>query len=128
MKTVLELTPEEKQTYRPLRFIEERESVRNRELDFRLRNAQDIAQIAAMLLKAKFGARRVLLFGSVVRASAFTRWSDIDLAVSGIAANEFYFAVAAISGLSPDFRIDLVDYDACDASLRLYIERDGAEL
>ena len=70
----------------------------------------------------------VYLFGSVARSSSFTHWSDIDLAVSGIASNKFYFAVAAISGLSPDFTIDLVDCDDCEASLRSHIYLDGTEL
>jgi predicted nucleotidyltransferase len=58
----------------------------------------------------------------------FTLWSDIDLAAWGIPPERFYDAVAAITGLSPAFRIDLVDPDACRSALRATVEREGIEL
>jgi len=39
--------------------------------------------------------------------SNFTLWSDIDLSASGIAADKYYAAVAAVSDLSSSTRIDL---------------------
>lgn len=70
----------------------------------------------------------VVVFGSLVRRDWFTPWSDIDLAVWGIPANQFYQAVAAVTGLSPDFEVDLVDAEDCSTSLRRTIEREGKEL
>lgn len=42
--------------------------------------AWKIAKKAATVLKNNYGARRVVVFGSLTERSAFTRWSDIDLA------------------------------------------------
>ena len=60
--------------------------------------------------------------------SDFNRWSDIDLAAWGIAVDRFYAAVAAVTGLSAEFKIDLIDPDTCSASLKSAIERQGVEL
>ena len=46
------------------------------------------------------------MFGSLVHDAWFTPWSDIDLAAWGISPERFYGAVAAITGLSPTFRIE----------------------
>jgi predicted nucleotidyltransferase len=73
-------------------------------------------------------AQRVVLFGSLVHEASFTPWSDIDLAAWGIPADRIYAAVAVITGLSPDFKIDLIDPDICRPGLRTAIERDGVEL
>jgi len=43
-------------------------------------------------------------------------------------ADRFYAAVAAIIGLSAEFKVDLVDAEACKVSLREAIDRDGIEL
>jgi tRNA nucleotidyltransferase (CCA-adding enzyme) len=40
---------------------------------------------AAEALKARFGARRVVLFGSLAHAAWFVPDSDVDLAVEGLA-------------------------------------------
>jgi predicted nucleotidyltransferase len=84
-------------------------------------------QIAAILRK-DFGARRVALFGSLASRSDFTLWSDIDLAAWGIPAERFYAAVAAVTALSAEFKIDLVDAEVCKDSLRRAIEQDGIDL
>jgi len=39
---------------------------------------------AAAVLKAEFGARRVILFGSIAHEAWFTSDSDVDLAVEGL--------------------------------------------
>jgi len=66
-----------------------------------------LARKAANLLKSEFGAEKVLVFGSLLHESSFTLWSDIDLSASGIAADKYYAAVAAVSDLSSSTRIDL---------------------
>jgi hypothetical protein len=42
-----------------------------------------------------------------------------------MAADRFYAAVAAVTGLSPEFKIDLVDAETYKPSLREAIHRDG---
>jgi uncharacterized protein len=69
----------------------------------------------------------VVVFGPVARGEWFTPWSDIDLAAWGIAVDRYYAAVAAVTGLSEDFKIDLVDPETCRPTVRAAIEREGVE-
>ncbi|MEJ2349179.1 MAG: hypothetical protein P8Y03_05300 [Anaerolineales bacterium] len=41
---------------------------------------------------------------------------------------QFYAAVAAVTSLSPEIKIDLVDLDSCHSELRTVIEQEGVEL
>jgi len=127
-KTVLDLTPEELESYRPAIVIRMRQKNLDAQTEKRWRQARRLALKATNLLRHEFGAEKVLLFGSAVHRSWFTLWSDIDLAAFDIAPGRFFAAVAAVTGLSPDFKIDLVDPETCSASLRSVIERDGVEL
>jgi predicted nucleotidyltransferase len=80
------------------------------------------------LLRTQFGAQKVLLFGSFVHPEWFTRWSDIDLAAWEIPHDKFYAAVAVVTGLSPAFKVDLVDIESCQPGLRESILREGREI
>ena len=55
-------------------------------------------------------------------------WWYLDLAAWGIAPDKFFSAVAAVTGLSPDFKIDLVEPDTCRAAVRASIEEHGIEI
>ena len=127
-KTALDLTPDEWRAYQPARGSENISETDKTQLAGRKRQAMRLARQAAQLLKERFKAQRVMLFGSLVHEASFTPWSDIDLAAWGISPERFYAAVAAVTGSSPDFKIDLVDPDDCRPSLRIAIERDGIEL
>jgi len=94
----------------------------------RYQEAWKVANRAATLLKESFGARKVVVFGSLARRSWFTRWSDVDLAAWGIPDDRFYAAVGAVTGLSKEFKVDLVDAAACRDSLRKAIEDEGVEI
>jgi len=84
------------------------------------------ARIAKGLGKL-FGARKVILFGSLARGDQGERF-DIDLAVKGISPQRFFAAVAFATGQAQKWKIDLVDDDDCAASLRDMIEKEGAVL
>lgn len=127
-RTALDLPKEEWKSYRPVQAILQRQSAAQPKVERRRKRAMLLAREAAALLRKDFGARRVVLFGSLARQDEFTLWSDIDLAVFGVAADRFYAAVAAITGLSPEFKVDLVDADASKPSLREVVERDGIAL
>jgi len=127
-KTALELTPEEKLAYRPREAIERRQEAENHQGEERWQQAQQLARQAARVLYEEFGAVRVLLFGSAVRRTSFTPWSDVDLAAWGIPPERFYAAVAAVTGLSADMRVDLVDPGDCRPALRANIAHGGVEL
>jgi predicted nucleotidyltransferase len=120
-RTVSELTEAELRAYRPVTRQEP-------EAAERWVRAWDTARAAANLLRQQFGASRVVAFGSLLHRLGFTVWSDIDLAAWDIPASEFYRAVAAVAGFSSEFKIDLLDPEACPPRLRQRIEREGAEL
>lgn len=93
----------------------------------RRQSARDTAGTLAKVLKERFHASKVVLFGSVTRTD-FSQWSDIDLAVWGISISDYYRAVAYASGYSSVFKVDLVDAEDCSQSLLLHIIQHGIEL
>ena len=127
-RTVLDLPPEEWKKYQPIQAILQRQSATHSQLERRRKQALRVARQAASLLRKEFDAMKVVLFGSLAIPGNFTLWSDIDLAVFGVPADRFYAAVAAITGLSAEFKIDLVDAETCKVSLRDAFDRDGIAL
>ena len=127
-RTALNLAPQEWRLYDPASAVKHRAAEERRELARRRREALKEARLIARLLRVEFEAQKVVLFGSLVRAGDFTRWSDIDLAAWGIPAERFYAAVAAATGISARFRVDLVDADDCRPAIREAIEKEGREL
>jgi len=67
-----------------------------------------VARECARILKEQFGAKRVVLFGSLLDPEKMTWRSDIDLAVWGLLEKDFFKAGAAIEH-GHDFEIDLVE-------------------
>jgi uncharacterized protein len=85
----------------------------------------ELARQATALLKAEFGAKRVMIFGSVVHGYWFSATSDIDLAVLGIDTLAYLTAVARLQDLSPDFKIDLIRMERCQPQLEQLILQEG---
>jgi predicted nucleotidyltransferase len=83
---------------------------------------------AAHLLKTKFGAKEVILFGSLARRGSFTLYSDIDLAAEGIHSDDYLAAMDAVLYLDPEFKIDLIDPEFVSPVMRVEIEKDGKSL
>ena len=127
-KTALDLTGDEWRAYDPGAAVRRRQASVDPQVEKRWQQAQQLARDAAQRLRDQFGARRVVLFGSAVEQSSFTRWSDVDLAAWGVPPERFYEAVAAMTSLSTEIAVDLVDPDQCPATLRGVIEREGIEL
>ena len=127
MSTAFEMKPKEWRRFNPSRKNAARLG-QSGPLEERRRKALDVAKQAASLLRQKFGAERVMLFGSLASKDAFTPWSDIDLAVWGVAPDEFYSAVAVVTGLSPVFKVDLVEPDTCRKGIKDVIQKQGIEI
>ncbi len=117
-KTALGLSQKEWSAYQP-------SGGADKDLSSRQDRAQKLARQAAGLLREQFGVSRVALFGSLARRDSFTSWSDIDVAVWGMGDGDFFRAVAAVTRLSAEFKIDLVDVDSCRPILRECIEEEG---
>lgn len=126
--TALDLSPEALKKYHPLEAIRRRRVETRVEVAKRRRRAYAVARKAAKLLKEKFGAKEVILFGSMARIGSFTLYSDIDLAVRGIPSDRFYEAVGLIITFNMEFDIDLVEFETCPVPLRQNIEKDGKPL
>ena len=126
--TVLDLPPEALKKYRPLDAIKERRAKFSAEISSRRRRAHLVARKAAKLLKTEFGAKEVILFGSLARRVGFTRWSDIDLASRGIPSEIYLKAMDTVLYLSPEFKIDLVELETCSPAMLKSIEEEGKPL
>jgi predicted nucleotidyltransferase len=81
--------------------------------------ALDLATRCAHLLQERFGAKRVIPFGSVVGHGTWHADSDLDLAVEGIAPEQFFRAWSALRALlPPGIEVDLVDLEQAGEALR----------
>lgn len=121
-KTALEMSPAALKQYHPFGTTTKAPSI-----DLLREDARKAAKEIARELVQRFGAVKVMLFGSLVRDD-FHRWSDIDLAVSGIHPSDYYRAVAFAAGFSKTFEVDLVDAEDCSESLKEHIMKEGVEL
>lgn len=126
--TALDLPPEALKKYRPLEAIKKRRAKFSAEIASRRRRALSAARKAAKLLKTEFGAKEVILFGSLARRVSFTLWSDIDLASRGIPSDQYLKAMDTVLYLSREFKIDLVELETCPPALLKSIETEGKSL
>ena len=128
MTTALELAPEDLNRYRdaarhrsaPLTLTPEEVAARD-ELLRRVRSA-------AAVLRTIYGAKRVILFGSLAHEAWYTTDSDVDLAVEGLPCDSSWRAWRAIEEMISDRPVDLIEVETAGESLRSAIERDGVPL
>ena len=87
-----------------------------------------MAKKAAEVLREKYGASRVILFGSLSYDSWFTPRSDIDLCVEGVSVKSFFRAESEIEEIASGYRLDLLDIRECSPELLKHVEMEGIEL
>jgi uncharacterized protein len=110
------------------RTAREREEAR-KEADAKRRTAAlEVARQAAALLKREYGATRVVVYGSTAHGYWFNSESDIDLIAEGIPAKQYWRAWNAIDALTPEFEVNLVDWEDAKPALLESVEREGIEL
>jgi len=80
------------------------------------------------VLKTRFSARRVVLFGSLAHAAWFMPDSDVDLAVEGLAGDDYWQAWRLVEEIIGDRPVDLIDIETVGESLQRAIQRYGVEL
>ncbi len=83
---------------------------------------------AADLLKTRFGARRVMLFGSLAHQGWFAPDSDVDLLVEGLAAGDYWQAWRLVEETIADRAVDLIELETASPSLLQSVRRHGVEL
>jgi len=86
------------------------------------------AREAAAMLKEKYGAKRVILFGSLAHQLWFDEWTDVDLAVEGLVGADLYRAWSDVVGIIRDRTVDLVDVNDARPSVARAVETHGRQL
>ena len=118
-RTTKDLSPQELMEYR--RRLDQQ--FKNRKVDEALlQRAWQTAHRIAKMLYEDFGATKVTVFGSLAEPDAFSKWSDIDIAVWGIPNNKYFRASSAASDISGLFKVDLVDFKDCKGLFRERIQ------
>lgn len=80
----------------------------------------------ARRLRAEFGADRVILFGSLC-SGGFDDGSDVDLAVSGLAPERYFEALARVAEIL-ERQVDLVELERARPSLVRHVLESGEAL
>lgn len=126
--TALKLSPEALKKYRPLEAVRRRRASQAAAISKRRQRALSVAKKAARLLREKFGATEVILFGSLARRGDFSLHSDIDLAERGIPPENYLEAMDTVLHLDREFKIDLIEIATCLPAMLAEIEKDGKPL
>lgn len=87
-----------------------------------------LARQVAAALKARFGVKRVILFGSLAHEAWFAPDSDVDLVVEGLADKYYWEAWRLAEEIIGDRPVDFIELETAGDSLRRAIERYGVEL
>ena len=120
------ISPEKMAIYK--RSARAREAADQQAQQQRRERAWVLARQAASLLKDQFGAKRVVVFGSLAHGAWFSARSDIDLLAEGIAPQVFWRAWCALDQLARDFDIELVASEEAAPQLLEMVAREGVEL
>ena len=88
--------------------------------------AREKARLVADVLKKKFGARQVILFGSLARGD-FREGSDIDLLVEGISGSYWDAYLSAERAAAP-FVVSLVCLEDASPALLDCARKEGVPL
>lgn len=95
-------------------------------LESRRRKAFETATQIAIMLRRDFGVMEVYLPGTTAQTGEFHEHSDIDLAVKGLPAREYFDAVAKSLSLGKEFSVDLLDFSRCRPELRSAIAKKAS--
>ncbi|MDH7577559.1 MAG: nucleotidyltransferase domain-containing protein [Bacillota bacterium] len=94
----------------------------------RLKLAQQRAQAVARLLKEKWGAQAVYLFGSLAGGRLWEH-SDLDFFVVGLPGSEHYYEILAdAERIAAPFEVDLILEEAAPAYIKKAVAEKGVRL
>jgi predicted nucleotidyltransferase len=84
------------------------------------------AREVAKILKKKYKAKEVILFGSLIwRPDFLWRGTDIDLLVKGLRDSNYFEALADISETSHPFHVDLIPFEKAWPSVKQRALKEG---
>ena len=90
--------------------------------DTRRHEAEILAEECARVLKERFGARKVYVFGSVTGRAPWHERSDVDIAVEGLPPQEYMHALSALYELFPlGLELDLIPLEEAPPELVAHI-------
>jgi len=108
--------------------MKKREARARREQEQRREQARATARRVAQYLCDTYDVSRVVLFGSMAQEVPLSRHSDLDLAVWGLDADDYFEAVGRVQGEGAPFSVDLVRMEQAPDSLRAVVQEAGREL
>lgn len=120
------LTKKELDQYR--RAAQRRSRAEEHKMARRRGHAWEVARLAAGLLKQQYGAKRVIVFGSLAHGAWFHPHSDLDLAVEGLAPGAIWRAWSAVEKAAAEFDVDLIELETAGDRLSQRIREQGKEL
>lgn len=123
MATPHEISPEEMAVYREGAW--RRRQAEMKALAAKEERAWELARQAATALRQQFPVERVVVFGSLVHPGCFTPWSDVDIAAWGLRPEDTFRAIGVAMDIDTEIAINLVDVNACRASILRVIEEEG---
>lgn len=91
------------------------------------RSALAVAERLARRLRDEYGARRVVLLGSLARGE-FRVGSDIDLAAEGIRDEDFFRAGAELESAAGGLHVDVVPIESASSAFLAELAREGIVL
>lgn len=90
--------------------------------DAQRRQAGILAEECVRVLKERFGARKVYVFGSVTGGTPWHDRSDVDIAVEGLAPQDYMRALSALYELlPPGLELDLITLEEAPPELAAHI-------
>jgi predicted nucleotidyltransferase len=126
MQALKKISPEAMAAYR--RTARLRAAAHTERRRQRLKHGLEVARRAAALLRECFQVEKVVIFGSLLRPEHFSEHSDVDLAVWGLADQDYLQAVAAVTALDPEITVDLIAVEQAPLPLRQRTEQEGKEI
>jgi predicted nucleotidyltransferase len=126
MTTARDLTPQQMEAY--LEATRHRRDADREALAARTRRSWELARQAAVLLRERFHADRVVVFGSLIRPGSFNPWSDVDIAAWGLRPEDTFRAMGAVADLDPVIAVNLIDVAACKPAILRVVDDEGVPL
>jgi predicted nucleotidyltransferase len=91
-------------------------------------DAMEKARKVAAMLKEKYGAKKVILFGSLVKSRYLHKRTDIDLLVEGIKLEDFLRAGADAWAITHPFDVDIIPMERAEKAIIEAAIKEGMEL
>ena len=91
-------------------------------------DALEKAKKITKMIRARYGAHRVILFGSLCRRGYIHSGSDIDLLVEGMSKDDLFLAGFDASMMAKPFEVDIIPAESAEKTLLQTARREGIEL